>query len=244
MILPRLRPACFLLALRIVLGPGVAAAQSAAQSAELKDLPVVEVLAPRPSRVFAVLFSGDGGWATMDRAIAGALQWHGVSVVGINAMKYLWHTRTPEGVGADLDRIVRHYLDAWKADSVVVIGFSRGAGIVPFMLNRMGGDQRSRVRLVALLGAEHTVGFTFHFTELLTSGSKRNQLSVMPEIEKLGATPLVCFYGADEVDTLCPELKPPHRVVKLSGGHHFDRDYAALGERIYDELTQRTGGRP
>jgi type IV secretory pathway VirJ component len=240
MIFMRPRPAHALFASCIVLAPLAARAQSA----DVRDLPLVEVVAPQPSRVFAVLVSGDGGWAPIDRAIAGALQAHGVSVVGINAMKYLWRTRTPDGVGADLVRIVRHYLDAWHADSVVVIGYSRGAGVVPFMVNRMGDSLRARVRLVALLGAEHMVGFTFHFSELLTSGAKRNQLSVMPEIEKLGATPILCFYGADEDDTLCPELKPPHHVVKLPGGHHFDRDYAALGERIYDELTQRTGGRP
>jgi type IV secretory pathway VirJ component len=231
-IVPRLRPAHGLLALGIALAPRAAVAQSAG----LKDLPLVEVVAPQPARVFAVMFSGDGGWASMDRAIAAALQSHGVSVVGINAMKYLWRTRTPEGVGADLDRIVRHYLEAWKSDSVVVIGYSRGAGVVPFMLNRMGGDVRSRVLLVALLGAEHTVGFTFRFSELVTTLSRKGQLPVMPEIEKLGETPLVCFYGADESDTLCPELKPPHRIVRLPGGHHFDGNYAAIGERIYEEL--------
>src|SRR5579862_3485190 len=126
-----------------------------AQAGGLKDLPLVEVVAPRPVPVFAVLFSGDGGWAPMDRAIAAALQGHGISVVGINAMKYLWHTRTPEGAGADMGRIVRHYLDAWKADSVILIGYSRGAGVVPFMVNRMDDDLRVHVRLIALLGAEH-----------------------------------------------------------------------------------------
>jgi type IV secretory pathway VirJ component len=221
-----------------------AVGDAGAQPAALRDLPLVEVVAPRPSNTFGVFVSGDGGWASMDRAVSAALQQRGVSVVGLNAVKYFWRTRPPDVSGADLARIIRHYVDAWKADSVVVIGYSRGAGVVPFMVNRLPADVRSRVRLIALLGAEHTAGFTFHVTDIFTSGAKKDELPVMPEIERLGATPLLCFHGADEDDTLCPELRPPRIAVKLPGGHHFDGNYAAIGERIFQELQHRGEGNP
>ena len=211
------------------------AARAAAQSG-VQDLPLVEVVAPQPGRTFAVLYSGDGGWAAIDKSVAAALQRHGVSVVGVNSVKYFWRTRTPDGAAADLARVIRHYASAWNADSVVLVGYSRGAGVVPFLVNRLPDDLRSRVQLVALLGAEHTAGFTFHLTDVLTSGAGKNALPVMPEIRRLGAVRLICFHGEEERDTLCPELAPPSVVVKLPGGHHFDRDYAALGERIYDQL--------
>jgi type IV secretory pathway VirJ component len=215
--------------------PAPSVAQGAGPSA-FKDLPLIEVVAPKPSNTFAVFVSGDGGWAAMDKGISAALQKHGVSVAGINAAKYFWRTRSPDGAGADLGLMIRHFLDAWKAESVVVIGYSRGAGVVPFMVNRLPPELRGRVRLVVLIGAEHTAGFTFHVLDILNTGPGKNEPPVLPEIEKLGATPLLCFYGTDETDTLCPELKLPHTIVKLPGGHHLDGNYGALGEKIYEEL--------
>jgi len=45
--------------------------------------------------------------------------------------------------------------------------------------------------------------------------------------------PVLCIYGADENDSLCPKLDAKRfTVVKLKGGHHFDGDYAALAQRI------------
>ena len=58
-----------------------------------------------------------------------------------------------------------------------------------------------------------------------------------PEMEKLTGVHAICFYGEKEEDTLCPELKPPHLAIKLGGGHHFDGNYAAIGERIWDEIS-------
>jgi type IV secretory pathway VirJ component len=209
---------------------------------DTKDIPVIELPAPQPSKTIAVFLSGDGGWAGIDKAVAGALQNHGVGVVGINSLKYFWRTRTPDGTADDIGSVIRHYLAAWQADSVVVIGFSRGAGVAPFVVNRLALDVRSRVRLVALIGAEHTASFTFHVTDWFGGGGSKNDPLVMPEIAKFGAMPLICFYGIDESDTLCPELKAPHTVVTLGGGHHFEGDLAVIGDRIFEEM--RRGVRP
>jgi type IV secretory pathway VirJ component len=223
--------------------PAALRAQAAAD--DVRDLPIIESVAARPTGTFAVFLSGDGGWAAIDKAVAAALRSHGISVAGINSMKYFWRTRTPDGASADLARVIRHFRTAWHADSVIVIGYSRGAGVAPFMVNRLPDELRSRVRLVALIGAEHTAGFKFHLTDLFTSGPGKGEPPVLPEIERLGAaTPVICFYGEDETDTVCPHLAPPHEVVKLGGGHHFDGNYSAIGDRIHQALRARAGGAP
>jgi type IV secretory pathway VirJ component len=207
-----------------------------APKSDVADLPLIEVVAQQPSHTIAVFFSGDGGWAALDKAIAGSLQKHGVSVVGINSLKYFWRTRTPDGAAADLARVIKHYRVAWSADTVIAIGFSRGAGVMPFAVNRLTDDQRSAVKLMALVGAEHTAGFKFHPMDLLGMGSTKGEPPVMPEIEKLRGVPMICFYGEKESDTLCPELKPPHVAVKLPGGHHMDGNYAGIGDRIFERI--------
>ena len=207
-----------------------------AQSNDLKDLPITEVVAKQPTRTFAVFLSGDGGWASIDKAISAALQQHGVSVVGVSSIKYFWRTRTPEGGAADIARIIAHYRAAWNADSVILIGFSRGASVMPFFLNRLPEHERAHVKLMALIGAEHAAGFKFHPLDLFSSSSRKDEPPALPEIEKLSGVPVICFYGEKEDDTLCPELKPPHLAIKLGGGHHFDGNYGAIGERIWEQL--------
>jgi len=75
-----------------------AAGPPATAPVEVADLPLVEVQ-PRgtPGRHLAVILSGDGGWAGLDREVAGALAEKGVPVVGWNSLQYYWTPRTPEG---------------------------------------------------------------------------------------------------------------------------------------------------
>jgi len=45
--------------------------------------------------------------------------------------------------------------------------------------------------------------------------------------------PVLCIYGEDETDSLCPKLDPKKfTIVKLKGGHHFDGNYANLARQI------------
>lgn len=82
---------------------GVRQAQRAAQAAApaapaaVSDLPVIEVAAQpgTSSELFAVLLSGDGGWAGLDKEVAAALSKSGVPVVGVDSLRYFWTPRTP-----------------------------------------------------------------------------------------------------------------------------------------------------
>jgi type IV secretory pathway VirJ component len=92
------------------------------------DLPLVELRATgTPVGSLAVMLSGDGGWASIDRDIGGALAARGVDVVGLNSLRYFWTRRTPDSATADLDRVLRHYLAAWGAERVLLLGFTRAA---------------------------------------------------------------------------------------------------------------------
>ena len=72
---------------------------------ELEDLPLVvySLRAEHPApRLFAVFFSGDGGWANLTSHVASALQADGIPVVGVDCMRYFWGGKTTkDGVKAD-----------------------------------------------------------------------------------------------------------------------------------------------
>src|SRR5262249_49795681 len=137
----------------------------AVPAADVADLPLVEVRATgTPTGTLAVMLSGDGGWASIDRDIGGELAARGVDVIGLTSLRYFWTRRTPESAAADLDRILRHYLAAWGAQRVLLLGYSRGADVLPFLAARLAPDLRARVAIVALLGPSRSVDFEFHLS--------------------------------------------------------------------------------
>jgi type IV secretory pathway VirJ component len=206
---------------------------------EVADLPLVEVpAAASPAagteQLFAVLLTGDGGWAGIDQDVAAALAARGVPVVGLNTLKYFWQGRTPEQAARDLERIVRRYGAAWQRPKVLLIGYSFGADVLPFLYTRLPAQLRATVRTVSLLGLSDSASFEFHVADWIP-GAEGDGRPTLPEIGRMGAAPLLCLYGADETDSPCRKLAGPARqAVALAGGHHFNGDYAALAQRIVE----------
>jgi len=220
-----MRPAWLAALAAAGLVPGGTARAAAQDAGAVAGLPLVEARAAAPGHTLAFLVSGDGDWAATDRTLARDLNQRRISVVGLKARSYLSQEKTPEQAAADAGRVLRHYLGAWRADSVIVIGFSRGADVAPFMVRRLPTDLRGRVRLVALLSPSQTVGFKFHWSDLVTDTQRPGDLPVGPEVAGLRGTRVMCVYGAEDAHSLCPAL-PAHasEQVRMDGGHHLGGD--------------------
>ncbi len=204
----------------------------------LSGLPLVEVSPQRNnSDFFAIIISGDGGWAGLDREVGSELANRGIPVVGLNALQYFWTKRTPQGASEDLARIIRHYQHAWKRNDVVLVGYSLGAEVLPFMANRLPADLLHHVREIALLGPGRETEFEFHFTEWLERSSGKTALRVLPEVEKLRGKEMLCVYGSEEKESLCPELgQEIAHSMRMPGGHHFGGNYKAIASLILKGL--------
>ncbi len=207
-----------------------------APATTVDDLPLVEVPAEGAGDSLAIIASGDGGWAGLDRQLAGVLSAAGMPVVGLNSLQYLWKRKTPDEAGQALSRILEHYFSAWRRDRAVLIGYSTGASILPFMASRLAPELRDRVQLVVLLSPSATVDFEFHVGDWVHEATRKTALSVAPEVAKLPPLKVVCYHGAQESDSLCPQLSAEvATTVELAGGHHFGGDYEGIGRRILDE---------
>lgn len=208
-----------------------------AQTDSTKFVTEVPAVGPKAG-VFAVFLSGDGGWADLDKSISARLAHAGVAVVGIDSRAYLKSARkTPDVLATDIARIVAQYQKKWALDSFALIGYSRGAVLVPFAAARFDSALRATLRLIAMLGLEERAGFTYHFTDLLSKHSPRDGLPVLPELERLRGISMLCVYGRDEEESLCRSVDST--LVKRfdrSGGHHFDGNYAAIAQTILDHL--------
>ena len=199
----------------------------------VRDLPLIEVRSAKRSPTLAVVISGDGGWASLDRQIGETFAARGVPVVGLNSLQYFWKARTPDQAAADLARILRHYLQAWNESEVVLVGYSRGADVLPFMVSRLPDDLRKRIRVVALLGVSLAAGFEFHITDLVAASHRGSDRRTVPEISRLHGLRVLCVYGTDETDSACRDLpRGLATVVAMPGGHHFNGAYPDLAARI------------
>ncbi len=193
----------------------------------LGDLPIIEVEASGTGNTLAVLLSGDGGWAGLDKDVASALSEKGIPVVGVDSLRYFWTTRTPAGASSDIDRIVRYYLAHWGKRNVILIGYSQGADVLPFIVNRLPAATKRKVVLAALMGLGTEATFEFHLGNWISNGS--DGLPIRPEIDKFATLPALCIYGDEEDDSLCPQVHTStFHVEKLEGGHHFGGDYDQL----------------
>ena len=204
-----------------------ARAASRPDTTGVADLPIVEVAVASPGSLMAVLLTGDGGWAASDKAMAAALAAHGVPVVGVDSRAYLMHGRTPDQLGEDLRRILRHYVAAWHRPQVIVAGYSRGAELAPFMVARLPDDLRRRVALVALLGPSKSTSFRFHWVDLVLSQPRGADVPVPPEIEKLRGIPTQCIYGTKDPDAICAALDSTlAQPIARNRGHRVMPDEA------------------
>ena len=207
------------------------AASAAVPVAALPDLPIIELPATGNDDRLAIVLSGDGGWADIDKDIGERLSKQGIGVVGFNSLKYFWSEQTPEKATADLERILRHYLAAWNKSRVVLVGFSFGADVLPFLYQRLPADLKARTDLMTLLAPSLHTSFEVSVGGWIgvenTSGPE-----MAPAIAALDV-PTLCVENTEEDERPCPGIvNPKLEVMTLEGDHHFDRQFAPIAARI------------
>ncbi|RQS10178.1 virulence factor family protein [Burkholderia sp. Bp9002] len=216
---------------------------SSTDELDVSDLPLIELPAKGGSNLLAIVISGDGGWRDLDKTIAEALQRDGVSVVGIDSLRYFWSEKPPAQTSRDLARVMRTYMARWHATNVALIGYSFGADVMPFAYNRLPANLREKVSVMSLLGFAPAADFQIRVTGWLGMPASDNALKVAPEIAKVPPGIVQCFYGEQEKETMCPALANTGvQVIRTQGEHHFGRDYVALEKQILAAFRKQVAG--
>ena len=213
-----------------------AAAPPPPAPASLANLPLYEVpAAAKPSDWMAVFYTGDGGWAELDREVSHRLAANGVGVVGISSLRYFWSLKPPEDAAADLARIIRNYSTTWHKKHFMLVGYSFGADVIPAIYNHLPADERAEVGAIGLIGPSPRAQFEIKMVGWL--GRNGNGDPTLPQVEMMRDLPIVCIHGSDETDSLCPDLtNKSAKNVAIGGGHHFGGDYDALSKALLARL--------
>jgi type IV secretory pathway VirJ component len=208
--------------------------------AAIGDLPLVELPPTRSGVPLVVVLSGDGGWRDIDKVIADALHERGLAVVGWNSLSYFWTARTPAQLARDLASALAYYAAKWRTGRVVLVGYSFGADVLPFALNRLPAELRARIVQLSLLGYAGKADFEIHVAGWIDRRPTAAALPGAAEMARIDPRQVQCFYGAEESDSACPSLAASGaEVVKMAGGHHLGGDYEAVAARIAEGLARR-----
>lgn len=206
-----------------------------ATGSDVSDLPLVELPQKQGGTAdyFVVIISGDGGWANIDKDIAGALSEQGVAVIGWNSLRYFWEAKNPEVMSADLNRVIQYYKQNWGKSKCILVGFSLGADVLPFMVSHLPADMQQTVSGLVLLSPSQSVDFQFHVSDWLESEGG-NTHPLLPEMAKISQIPVLCVYGEGDDETLCQHLTEGQgkHIVRLPGDHHFDGDYDTVTQLL------------
>lgn len=191
--------------------------------AALQGLPLVEVRARGRGfdDLMVVFLSADGGWAGLDRGVAARLARAGIPTVGWNSLRYYATRRTPRGAAADLARILRYYPRAWGRERVVLVGYSWGADVLPFLVNRLPPPLRAHVVGVALLAFGSDAEWEFHPRGWLID-MVGPHVPTLPEVRRIRDLPIVCIYGRGDRSADCEPLRAQGaQVVATDTGHQL-----------------------
>lgn len=225
-----------------ILLPGILAAQGTGDDACLtragKPVPVIERPATGDDGPLTLLLTGDGGWANADQKVADGLLARGAAVVGINMRSYLSDGRTPDETARDLACVARLYGARWHRERILLLGYSRGADIVPFVAARWPADLRARLSMVAMVSMSKKANFKYHLIDLVRDVERPDDVDIAPEIARLRGLHVICVYGDDDKNSGCPTADSTIVTrVPRAGGHRVTGGFDAIVDLLAPAFT-------
>jgi type IV secretory pathway VirJ component len=204
----------------------------------MSNMPVTVVPATQRNNLPLVfMISGDGGWTSFDESLAKALAADGLTVIGLDAQKYFWNTRTPNGTTEDVIKVLQQYRVQTGKQNFVLAGYSFGASVVPFIASRLPGSLKSNLTSVVSLSPDEFADFEIHIADMLDIGNDDEQYDVIAEFRKISLDHPTCLFGASEDGTIPEKFKSKGiKVQLLPGSHHYNEDYAAVSKAILQAI--------
>jgi type IV secretory pathway VirJ component len=198
------------------------------------EMPLTLIPTAKPDTLPMVFFiSGDGGWASFDHTIGETFAKKGMPVVGLDAQKYFWNFKSPEQTAQDISNTVAHYLQQWKLKSFIIVGYSFGGCIVPFVINKLPDGLNKSVKGAYCLSPATLADFEIHLIDMMNFNGPSDKYDVVKEIKNLKYCNSLCIFGEDEDQVVINSFsKTGTSILILPGKHSFDND----AERVVTEI--------
>jgi type IV secretory pathway VirJ component len=198
-------------------------------------IPATGTTPPALRGTAVVFFTGDSGFdAGMAPKVMVALGARGVPVLAVNSLTSFASRHTPAQARDTVVAAVTRALALPGVTRVVLAGQSFGADMVQYAASDMPARLRPRIVQVLLSVPGDTLLFKATPAGLLDGAPDRPAL---PSAQAIDWAPLLCIYGAEQDDSLCPLLRHPNvRAVALPGGHHLHNNAALLADTMWQAI--------
>ncbi len=216
--------------------PGLVAIQSVNTAND--ELPLKVLGAKTESDLpFFVFISGDGGWNTFSRTLCENLANKGIPVVALDSKKYFWDGKTPEQTTADITSVIQTYKRLWKCEKFVMAGYSFGAAVVPFIMNRFPDEVKNMVDFSILIAPDNTSDFEIHLSDMLNMGIVKGKYDVIKEIQSGDFKKYIAVFSSDENKNVQHSFQLPGvEIENFEVNHHFDGGYDVLANLIFAKI--------
>ena len=187
-----------------------------------------------------VFISGAGGWTGFEEGIAENLVKRGIPIIGIDAQKYFWQPRTPDETAAELVKVIHHYLDAWNKKSFIFCGYSFGADVIPFMVNRLPFDLNYMMKGAVMMSPDTKTDFEIHAADMPGFGSRNDKNTVLTEVKKSTLRNMTCIFGKEEQIELQIMFKDAGAHIRLlPGSHNYNNDFIAISNELINSFDKK-----
>lgn len=180
--------------------------------------------------------SGDGGFNKFSTNLCEALNKEDYDVVALNARTYFDDKKTPEQTTIDITNFLSKKLTGRKNQQVAFIGYSFGADVLPFVLNRLPKNFEDKVKTSFFLASSGSTDFEIHWSDIF-GGSTKRSMDVASEINTLQNKKIVIMNGSDDRNLDRKKITlNKFTFVELPGGHHFDGDIDEIVKAIIKNI--------
>ena len=175
--------------------------------------------------------SGDGGYTSFSENVCTAINKAGYRVTSLNSKSYFDDQKTPQQTTDDIVNYLNDQFNKRKDQQFILIGYSFGADITPFVVNLFPDSIKKKLISVILLSPSTSTDFETHVWDKLGLKKKRS-MDVVAEVNKLGTMKTAIILGNDD-DFPINSIKLKNYVHELlPGGHHYEGNTDEVAKTI------------
>ncbi len=201
--------------------------------------PVIIKRGDNPALPAIIYFTGDGGWNDFSQQIAENIHQKGYTIFSIDSKKYFWEKKTPQEVASLMMGLIQTYPNDFGQRKLVLMGYSFGASILPFVIDKLPQTEQAFIETVFCLSPSVYADFEVKFATMLNIGAADKNYPVIEEMKRLRQQSFYIYFGKDEDKQDIRSFKDSGlRLTLFPGSHRYNNDAAAVSVEM-DHVIKR-----
>lgn len=199
------------------------------------NLPVTAYQSSDTTKPLVLYVSGDGGLSNSFAPLLKKMNALGFPIIGLNAQSYFWKKKKPQRATEDFTKLLTYYMNTWHCKNYVLVGYSFGADVIPFIKNRLSPEFATMNKSTILMSPSKRTDFEIHILGMIGCEINRGH-NIPKEINRMKG-PVAIFFGNEEHKFPVKEITSSNiQFTRLPGGHHYHSDVDEVVRCIADTI--------